>query len=179
MLQIIHPRCQAFLDHWRALPRRAGAVLPHTNDYLDKAPATFMASVFIHELIDDRLMVRFMGSDLVQRWQRDDTGREFAGSMPLSARQRVAGIAKTLIMHPCGMVQHGVMGTSAGREATFEGVLLPLAVDADAPPRIVVFSAVLDNLARQEHSHTIASAGQRDWIDLGAGVPAEPMPLPL
>ncbi len=176
VLPIVHPRTQAFLDHWRAIPRREGVIAPHTDDFLDQAPARFMASVFIQEVVDDSLLVRFMGTDLVERWRRDDTGKEFGGRLPPEAKARVVNAASRVALHPCGILQHGVLGTSAGREASFEGVLLPLAVDAGAPPRIVVFSVVLDSLEREEHGNQFASAGERWWIDVGAGVPSEPPP---
>lgn len=174
MPQIVHPRTQTFLQHWQDIPRRNGLILPHTDDYLDQSPARLMNSVFIHEIVDDRLLVRFMGTDLVQRWQRDDTGLEFGAHLPLSARMRLSAIAKALALHPCGMVQHGALGTSTGRETMFEGILLPLAVNPGAPARVVVFSVLLDQWERQEHGSKLASAGERSWLDIGAGTPAVP-----
>jgi hypothetical protein len=176
VLNIVHPRTRAFFQHWQAVPRRSGLLMPHTDDYLDQAPVRLMGSVFIHEIVGDSLLVRFMGGDLVQRWQRDETGHEFGASLPPLVKARLVTITKMLFAHPCGVLQHGMLGTSAGREATFEGILLPLAVDAPAPPRIVVFSVVLDQLERLEHGNKFASAGERSWVDLGYGVPAIPPP---
>ncbi len=178
MLPIVHPRTQGFYDHWRALARREGLVAPHTDDFLDQAPARFMANVFIQEIVDDTLLVRFMGTELVERWRHDDTGKEFAARLPPEAKSRVVSVARTVALHPCGVLQRGVLGTSAGREAAFEGILLPLAVDPGALPRLVVFSTLLDSLERQEHGNQLASAGERCWIDVGAGIPTVPLPPP-
>ncbi len=136
----------------------------------------FMPSVFIHEIVNDRLLVRFMGTELVDRWRHDATGQEFGARLPPEERARLAKVSSILTSHPCGLLQRGVLGTSTGRDAAFEGILLPLAVNHDAPPRIVVFSTILDSLGREEHGSALASAGQRWWIDIGAGVPALPPP---
>lgn len=135
-----------------------------------------MQGVFIHEVLDDGLIVRFMGTALVQRWQRDDTGQVFGAQLDADSRLKVVNIARKITQHPCGLLQHGVLGTSSGREAVFEGVLLPLIAQAGAPPRIVVYSVMLDALDREEHGSTFASVGKRCWLDLGAGVPSEPPP---
>lgn len=48
-------------------------LIPHSTDYLDHAPAALMPAMFIQEVLDEGLMVRFMGTELVSRWRRDDT----------------------------------------------------------------------------------------------------------
>jgi len=174
VLEITHQRCQAFFDHWRSLPRRAGSLVPHCDDYLDSAPAAYMPAVFIHEVAEGGLIVRFMGTQLVARWQRDDTGKVFGAHLDQAARERTVSIARSVTGHPCGVLQHGGMATSAGRQATFEALLLPLAVDAHRPARMIVYSAVLDVLGRDEHGQRFSTVGERCWLDVGAGVPSAP-----
>jgi hypothetical protein len=174
VLSIVNPRGKAFLDHWHALPRRAGLITPHCQDYLDHAPAALMPTTFIQEVLDDGLLVRFMGTELVTRWRRDDTGKVFGAHLSEADRAHTVSAGKTVTNHPCGMLQHGVMGTSQGRTAIFEAILLPLAVEAERPKRIVVFSTLIDPLGREEHGQKFSAAGKRCWIDIGAGVPSTP-----
>ncbi|MDX2141760.1 MAG: PAS domain-containing protein [Rhodospirillaceae bacterium] len=176
MLTITDSNCRAFFDHWRHLPRGPGGFAPLASAYLDHAPPALMPSTFIHEIVDDGLLIRFMGTQLVERWQRDDTGKVFGGHLDQEARARLVTVAKTIVEHPCGMLQHGIVTTTAARRVMFEAVLLPLRADADHPPRVVIYSAFLDRLARKEHGGKFAAAGERCWLDIGAGVPSIPPP---
>jgi hypothetical protein len=173
---IVNPRGKNFFDHWRNLPRRNGGVIPSSEDYLDQAPAALMAGIFIHEVIDDALVVRFMGTDLVSRWRRDDTGKIFGEHMGLHAQSRLVAVGQAIVGQPCGMVQHGKMETTIGRAAVFEAILLPLAVELGRAPRMVIFSSMLDSLEREEFGRQFSDAGTRNWLDVGAGVPDMPPP---
>lgn len=137
-----------------------------------------MSSVFIHEVFDAGLLVRFMGTELVQRWRHDNTGKFFGANLDQLRRDRLIFIGHSIVNQPCGVLQQGVLATSAGREAAFEAILLPLSADTPYPQRIAVFSTVLDTLEREEHSSRFVGVGLRDWIDLGAGVPGA-MPPPI
>lgn len=172
MLIIANSRGQAFVDHWRQLARRDGMLIPHSTDYLDHAPAALMPAMFIQEVLDEGLMVRFMGTELVSRWRRDDTGKIFGAHLSAQDRARTVRAGKIVTEHPCGMVQHGVMKTTAERTAIFEAILLPLAVEAGRPKRMVVFSILNDPLARDEHGKQFSAPGEREWFDIGAGLPA-------
>ena len=171
-LDIVNKSCRAFFDHWCALPRRPGLAAPHADDYLDHAPAALMPGVFIHDVLTDDLIVRFMGTELVNRWRRDDTGKVFGESLDKAARARLVFIGKTVTEFPCGMLQHGVMATTAGREAIFEAILLPLEVGPGRVKRMVIFSGLLNTFARDEHGKQFAKAGKRCWLDVGSGVPS-------
>ncbi|MSO96642.1 MAG: PAS domain-containing protein [Rhodospirillaceae bacterium] len=176
VLKIVDARCQSFLDHWRTLPRRAGQIIPHSNDYLDQAPAELMPAVFIHEVLEDGLLVRFMGTKLVERWRRDDTGKMFGTHLDDAARGRLLSVVNTVVNHPCGILQHGFLATSAGRQAMFEAILLSLSVEPWQPKRLIVYSVILDVLGREEHRSRFAAAGERCWMDIGAGLPSYPIP---
>lgn len=176
MLTITDTNCQAFVDHWRSLPKDPGQVAPLASTYLDRAPPALMPSTFIHEIVGDELLIRFMGTQLVERWQRDDTGKIFGGHLNPEARARLLLVVKTIVEHPCGMLQHGIVTTTAARQVMFEAVLLPLRAGDGCPPRVVVYSAFLDRLERKEHGGRFVAAGERCWLDIGAGLPSIPPP---
>lgn len=132
-----------------------------------------MPAVFIHEVAEGGLIVRFMGTQLVERWRRDDTGKVFGAHLDQEARERTLIIARAVTGHPCGVLQHSAMVTSTGREAAFEAILLPLAVEPHRPARMIVYSSVIDALGREEHGQRYSAVGERRWLDIGAGVPTQ------
>lgn len=166
--------CVEFLDHWRRLPRQGLA--PHGRAFLDHAPFPLMPYVFIHELKPEGLLIRFMGTGLVQRWRHDLTGQVFGATLDRAARDSVVATAQRVAEHPCGLWQLGQFTTIAGRAMSFEALLLPLAVDPGKPARIVTFSQLIGEVRENEPVDRFASAGRRHWLDVGAGVPDHPPP---
>ncbi|MDX2223373.1 MAG: PAS domain-containing protein [Rhodospirillaceae bacterium] len=161
--------CVEFLDHWRRLPRHGLA--PHTRTFLDHAPFVMMPYVFIHELTPGGLLTRYMGTGLVQRWQHDLTDTNFGAHLDQAARDGLMRTSRAVADRPCGLWQLGQFTTIAGRTMSFEALLLPLAVDPDKPARVVTFSQLIGDVPDNEPVSRFASAGQRHWLDIGAGVP--------
>lgn len=166
--------CVEFLDHWRRLPR--DGLVPHSRAFLDHAPFVLMPYVFIHELKPDGLLIRFMGTGLVQRWRHDLTGQLFGATLDRAARDNITATVRQIANHPCGLWQLGQFSTTAGRAMSFEALLLPLAVDPGQSARVVTFSQLIGDVHENEPVHRFASAGRRHWLDLGAGVPDGPPP---
>jgi hypothetical protein len=166
--------CKAFLLHW--LDLRGDDLMPSSRTFLDHPPALLMPYVLMQDVLPEGLMVRFMGTAVVERWQRDLTGHYFGEGLPKDQYDRLYIHGATVATHPCGLRQVGELRSSTGRTLTFEAVLLPLSVDAGRPPRLVVFSHMRNQLQRQEHSDRFSKPGTRWWLDLGAGIPQEPPP---
>jgi hypothetical protein len=172
--QFLSPSCAAFFGHWRAL---AGAgLVPTTEDFLDHAPLDLMPYVYIHDLTEAGLLVRFMGTGLARRWRHDLTGTLFGEHLSASDRARLIETARLIVTQPCAMRQLGRIGSSAGRAVPFEAVAVPLAVRPGRPARLMIFSQILDDLSGEEHSRSFDESGAKDWLDLGAGVPPVPPP---
>jgi hypothetical protein len=164
--------CRAFLAHWLSLPRE-GAV-PLSRVFLDRPPAALMPHVMIQELWPEGLMVRFMGTALVERWQHDITGRYLGESVPAAQREQLYFHGHKVATHPCGLHQIGEVRSSTGRTLAFEAVILPLGAAADRPPRLVSFSEMALPFGRQEHTDRFMNPVALHWLDLGAGVPDVP-----
>jgi hypothetical protein len=169
---LVSEGCKAFLRHWMKLPRTGHA--PHSNDFLDHPPAALMPYVLIEDVTAEGLVVRFMGTAVVERWQHDLTGKVIGANLPAAERRRMEYYGGAVATHPCGMRQTGDLRSSTGRMVSFEAVLLPLSVDAGRPPRLVAYSHMLDPLGQREHNSQYAQSSSRSWFDIGAGVPAEP-----
>jgi hypothetical protein len=171
MVKFVSDTCSAFLAHWQALPRQG--LMPHTRTFFDHPPVQLMPFVFVHDIMPEGLLVRYMGSGLVERWRHDLTGEYFAVQMGPDAARRVRERAENAWAHPSGIRQMGRLVTSASRKIHFESVLLPLAVDPDRPRRVCAFSQALEAMEHREHSEAFSATGEVEWIDLGAGLPAK------
>lgn len=165
------PSCRAFFQHWRDIA--AAGTLPHSNAFLDTAPPDLIPFAYIHDVQPDGLMVRFMGTGLVQRWRHDLTGQFFGGHLEPEAREKLRVTMSLIAAQPCGMRQMGRLESSVGRALSFEAVSLPLAVDPGRMPRVTIFSQILGYMDQNEHSNQFRAAGNRAWLDLGWGVPPE------
>ncbi|MCB2108339.1 MAG: PAS domain-containing protein [Rhodobacteraceae bacterium] len=168
------PSCRYFYDAWCEVA--GGEIVPSSSDFLDHAPVELMPYAFIHDIHPEGVIVRFMGTGLVQRWRHDLTGQYFGDQLAQFDRDRLLNFCQTVVHHPCGMRQIGHMASSMGRSLSFEAVMLPLRSDSAAPPRVIVFSQILGNMVDKEHSSDFEQSGMREWIDLGNSIPADAPP---
>ena len=168
-VQLLTPQCRAFLNHWHDL--RQGTDLPHTGAFLDGAPAKLMPFVFILECHEDRFLIRFMGTGLVDFWQTDFTGGALADQVQPENRIKLDQIGLAAVGKPCGIWQLGDIQSNQGRSLAYEAVTLPLAVDEDRPLRLVTCSILLDPPRFREYGVCYITRARRAWIDIGAGVP--------
>lgn len=163
------PGCQEFYDHWRQLSR--GAMLPHTRTYFDH-PTNLIRRTFIFELLPEGTLARLMGTELVARWQQNVTGEYLESHMAHSDSQRFRRDLEMVCAHPVGASGVGEARTSTNRPLGFEALVLPLAVDAGKPPRCVLYRECHGELDFHERKVGFYWPQKREWIDLGAGVPA-------
>jgi hypothetical protein len=125
----------------------------------------------IIELMPDGLLLRFVGTGIVERWQEDFTGHYFEERVDPDQRAQCRADIERVCCHPAGIHRDGVAKTTKNRSVVFEAIYLPLAVDAGKPTRCITFSQPLDELKFGEHK-TISDWPQSpQWIDLGAGTP--------
>ena len=164
--------CKAFLSHWDSLPKEG--LMPLSRTFLDCPPVALMPYAMLEEVLPQGLKVRFMGTAMVDRWQRDITGRYLGEGLPKDKFDVLCHNGTAVATHPCGMRQLGEIHSSTGRTVHFEAVLLPLGVEAGRPPRLIAYSHMLDTLGRKEHNDTFFRAADRVWLDIGAGTPAGP-----
>src|SRR5882762_8201739 len=79
--------CQGFADRWAEL--RRGALVPAFDTFIDAAPSEHIPSCYILEFKSHGpAMVRFQGTELVDRWQQDLTGTDIHATLTHFARSR-------------------------------------------------------------------------------------------
>ncbi len=166
----------AFAAHWRSM--REGDIMPTFERFLDNPSGRFASSSYIFELTDDGAMVRYQGTELVERWMRDFTGKELhEGRHPFLKAQSLANMRQVADV-PCGYLVRLTFSTSIGRRMRSNLLQLPLGVKPGRPPRIVCLASVEEARAGEEIIAKYLETHNADWLDLGAGVPDAP-PLDL
>lgn len=166
--------CQGFFEHWQSL-RTEGTLVPSQKDFLDNALPNYAPHIHISEISEaGTMIVRLMGTGLVERWGRDKTGEAMGEGQPESIRQALYENTRRVISTPCGLRSEIELAASSGSEMVIEAVTLPIGVEAGKPGRLVAYSALMRKLEYGEHSERYKSLANVEWIDLGAGVPDDP-----
>jgi len=168
-MPFITPTCASFFTHWKNLAREG--VSPHSSAFLDSAPAALMPYTLILELLPEGILVRFMGSGVVNRWRADFTYEYLSARIEAAQHQRFLDTVETICRHRVGARMVGQAITSFDRSISFEAVCLPLMVDEGKPPRCVRFSHELCELERNERKTASIWDDHPHWIDLGNGLP--------
>jgi hypothetical protein len=158
-----------FFAAWQAM--RTGDALPHYRTVFQHLPNDLLPRIMIIEQMTlESYIARFMGTRFAELWHQDLTGQDaFSAASP-----KVAAAARRNVTHvltkPCGIVTVGSFSLRVRTELALETVSLPVTNDPGRPARTVTFvQEIIRPLSRSEDRPDVA---QRQWIDLGFGVPA-------
>jgi hypothetical protein len=164
--------CGAFLDFWASL--RAPTRIPVLDRFCAEAAATYGPSIYIAELTDHAAIMRFQGAELVKRWNRDATGLNIYATFPHYYQARGLSNIRNVVTRPCGYLGRNLLVLETGGSVASDFIQLPLTCAAGALAYVVHYSITvpIDDLvaAASKDFHTQDCA----WLDLGAGIPAEP-----
>jgi hypothetical protein len=164
------PLSAELLAYWHRQQQR-GAV-PTSEDFFDRVPPRLAPFLILFERQDDALTVRYQGTQLVERWHEDLTGKNWLGFNPhLNAKNLLANFM-TMSQHPCGGCAQSSFVTTIGRELSIETFSLPLAVRAGRAARIISGSFALENMGFAEHARGWMAPRALQWVNLGFGEPA-------
>ncbi len=162
--------CKQFFDQWKVL---AGVqVMPHTTDFLLNPDPTLISFVHIMEMTDQGLLVRFMGTGLVDLWGEDRTNQILGAALPEELKKNFDHRCVIVVSHPYGLIELSEFSSPTGRPFQMETVALPLAVDVDRPLRFCSFSKVVEPLQQKDSFEArYKKTHHKTWIDIGNGVP--------
>jgi len=162
-----------FFDHWREL--RGDALVPDSSRFLDTPSFRFMNTVYICDVVPGQgAIVRFHGTELVERWGADFTGKELHAYINPEAKKSSLSNMENAVRQPCGYLVGVSFVASSGRALQTQMILLPLAAKDDHAPRVVGYPMQNVGLKLQEAVNSIAETHNLIWLDIGAGVPDTP-----
>lgn len=170
MPQFRTEECKGFFEHWRSLP--AAGLAPTSETFLDYAHPKYAPLVYVLEHAGTDLVIRLMGTGLVERWGKDRTGETFAVNEDPDIRKIFFENSLKIVDIPCAMRAVNRFVLSSGRMVFNEAILAPLATPHGKPTRLVSFSHVFKDPPKEEDSvGGWKNVLDHEWIDLGAGVP--------
>jgi hypothetical protein len=171
------PRARAFADYWLSLPKTD--LIPHRRDFDPTALSSVLDTFLIFEITDpDHFLIRLAGTTVTETYGREITGRNYVDFHSPDGRP-VARAAMTLVAtQPCGKLVRQRAKDGTGGERISDSFGLPM---RDNRGRATLLYYQVDNLrfpthkVREERRFVSKKTVTRDFLDIGAGVPAFPL----
>ncbi len=162
-----------FLAAWRELCRDEAT--PHFRTAFQQlSPKILPRIVILEKTPEVKYIIRFMGTARALIWGEDLTGKDFMLLMPDSMRTTANRNMTTMLDHPCGMSYVADYVTSSGRELLIEHITVPVDNDAGLPRRLLNYAEEVTTGDYVDPRGQVQAVSERQWIDIGAGLPAKP-----
>lgn len=169
------PLCRSLYEYWLGLPKPEGSVLPLKSSLDPTAIPKLLPRVVLHDLRQPgRSILRLVGTGMAEQYGFDPTGRDY---IEYVAPERQASALAQLVKvatHPCGMRVVIENIHASGKSLVDEAAGFPLEAD-DGSGRFLLF---VDEPVERPAFHDprrkpleILRVLEREFIDLGAGVP--------
>ena len=169
---------QRFLSHWQAIGR---GEVPHLRDYLGVLDTVLQPHMILLDLVaPDMIRFRLMANALAELIGIDLTGQNFCQfntDPELSGQIWRAGC--TVVATPCGLQSQKLGFTGAGRQVTIEMMSLPFRPFAGGPPAIGCSIEIVEKHDYRDRVCGLVGYRSAEWVDLGHGVPAERLNVPI
>lgn len=167
---------KTFVAHWLQLKKDK----PFTSsaDFLDNPHPELAPNCIIMEIVGTSITLRLEGTDVVNRWGIDETGKNVQFSNEPKVVHSLLRNGESMHTQPCGLRSFMELGVRPNLTLLMEVVILPLAVEEKRPKRLVCHSAMLergffnDSSARWQRTH------ECHWIDIGDGTPTNKPSIP-
>jgi hypothetical protein len=172
-LDLIHPRTRIFNEYWQSLPKRN--FLPD-RDQIDLTQLKDILPSFVILQYESPVMVRFRlaGTEEVQRYGFEVTGRNYLDFVPDHRKQEAVSTFKTMLKQPCGSLHLIETVTSLGRVICNEAIGYPMRGSDGKADQLLFQSNDLDGkLSPYQRTDVVAEHRrilQRRFIDIGAGL---------
>lgn len=164
-------KVQAFVDHRQSL--RSGDDVPTSQAFLDHADPVRQPYVSFNDLEPSgRNVVSLFGTGLVDLWKVDLTGKEVLDFIDTDQARRLTTDMLLCAEQPCGIWEVSTFRTTSGRVIGWEMVSLPLSLEGSDRIRIARYHNILEPTQKGELISDILHFQKKEWIDVGAGVPA-------
>lgn len=161
-----------FMEYWNSLPK--AGVLPDRSDFNPTAIYKLMPAITILEIVSpDRVEMRLVGTDLVERMGIDPTGRNYLDSIAPAARLPYLEMLNRQINHPCGRLSILKTREASGILSQVEVLSLPMSHRLSGHPLIISYFGSTESVGFDgDETREVRGFEDVRWIDIGAGVPA-------
>lgn len=164
-----------FFERWRALPRTG--LVPRLSDYFDTAPAHLQPNVTVVDVHGpSEMTVRLFGTALERTSGHYPTTHDLMGLYAEPIRALACRLVWTAASHPVGYTCVRHVRTTAGRLITCPSIGLPVLLDTGQPLCFITYANIenaREALARCDQLEVVQDIVFGEWIDLGAGTPAQ------
>lgn len=175
MLNFYCSENQDFLNYWTSLSREG--VIPNRSNFFPEEIPKLLPFITIYELVSkDCIRFKLSGSNISKRDGFDRTGTNYLDEVVPARRARAAEAFWLLYDQPCGMRVVLNMRSKSGQIKVIEGLGLPMRNKEGGYPLLYytnhqITEQVFENNAPEDRLDVI-TIQQRDFIDIGAGIPS-------
>lgn len=165
-------QAQSFVDHWQKL--RQGDALPTSQSFLDNVEPALQPLVSLNDVDETgRNLVVLFGTELVELWQSDLTGKNVTEFITPEQAYRLTTDLVLCAKTPCGIWEISTLKTTTDRTISWEMVTLPIGLDDPKRYRIARYHNILEPTTKGELVADIMHFQRKEWFDVGSGVPAD------
>lgn len=151
--------------------REQGEHVPLQSAFFDTPHPEYAPHLHITEAQDSVMVIRLMGTELVEKWGVDKTGDVLGEDQPRHIQEALFNNSYNAISTPCGVQGLVKLEANKGSRIEVEAIGLPLRMNDGKQNRLVSFSQTLRTLSYGEIPTNYVSFPETHWIDIGAGVP--------
>ena len=171
------PRSRALLEAWCSwrdgdlLPARSAMRLP---DIVSLLPHI----TIVEAQARDSFVLRLIGTAISDVLPANLTGTNFLDLCPPQLRELRAERLWRQVCQPCGALVHHTYETESGLAFQIESLSLPMRTSDDGPLQLITVASDADKTFQPSAVRMDEIGGLPDrfaYIDIGAGVPADPV----
>ncbi|WP_020590517.1 PAS domain-containing protein [Kiloniella laminariae] len=172
----LSPRCQQFHDYWWRLNESSGQAVPYKADFNPAEIKPVLPYVLLHDLATPgKSLLRLVGTAIVDRMGINATGRDYLDFVSQERRDKAYRHLQTTSSLPCGMRVVIEGRYLSGRVNVSETVGYPLEAAGGASRYMIFVDDIVETMEYQDVSDKQLEyyrVRRRDYIDIGAGIPA-------
>lgn len=165
---------EQFLEFWKGLAK--SGLIPKSSDFFPEDIPRLLPFITIYELVSkDEIRFKLAGTSIGKRDGFDRTGDNYLDQVAPERRAKAAEAFWAFHDQPCAMRVVLQLEVSSGASIVIEGLGLPFANDKGGYPLVYYVNHEVEKLEPTSPMNgrrlELITVLQRDFIDLGAGVP--------
>ena len=163
---------------WRALPR--DGLIPNRREFRPERAPKFLRHILLCEALPEgknAVCIRLVGSEFELRVKRDLRGLDYLQFLHESLHDDAIESVRQIVRRPCALWQITPVHYERGYSHLVEFTIFPLGPGANGVDLLLVLTQSRQGLLPHEPTNTkvmsVGTAVKYEFIDIGAGVPAD------